>query len=105
MLLILRSKSGIRLTEKVDDKDLTLLEAKRKYDSPLFSVIDIKEDVKGTLSNFDACSAIYNKGLDYAVRNYASGVDFKDTTTGDLWDKADNAISNLLEYLDFDNYE
>lgn len=55
---------------------------------------------KGQNTNGDAVDIIENEGLGYAIRHYTSGDDFKDPETHRLWDAADKALVELVEYLE-----
>lgn len=46
-----------------------------------------------------AVDTIENEGLEYAVRHYCDGSEFKDTHTALLWDKAARALDELVTYL------
>lgn len=51
-------------------------------------------------TNGYAIDTIENEGLAYAVRHYCNGSEFKDTQTALLWDKAQRALNELIEYLE-----
>ncbi len=50
-------------------------------------------------TNGDAVDIIENERLDYAVRHYCNGSDFKDRVTAELWDEAGTALNALVAYL------
>lgn len=50
-------------------------------------------------TNGVAVDILENEGLAYAVRHYCDGSEFKDPMTTLLWDKADRALTELVEYL------
>lgn len=51
-------------------------------------------------TNGDAVDILDNEGVGYAVRHYTSGSAFKDPETRKLWDAADNALGELVTYLE-----
>lgn len=51
-------------------------------------------------TNGYAVDTIENEGLEYAVRHYCSGDEFKDEITAKLWNAADAAIDALVKYLE-----
>jgi hypothetical protein len=53
----------------------------------------------GERTNGDAVDIIENEGLDYAVRHYISGDEFKDPETAKRWKLADKTLTDLCEYL------
>lgn len=53
----------------------------------------------GTRTNGDAVGIIQNEGLDYAVRHYIDGEEFKDPETARLWKLSDACLSALVEHL------
>jgi hypothetical protein len=50
-------------------------------------------------TNGDAVDIIKNEGLEYAVRSYCAGSDFKDEGTASLWARASIALDDLVDYL------
>jgi hypothetical protein len=50
-------------------------------------------------TNGDAVDIIENEGLEYAVRHYCDAGSFKDPQTVRLWDKAEESLTNLVNYL------
>lgn len=50
-------------------------------------------------TNGDAVDIIENEGLEYAVRHYISGTEFKDSMTRKLWIDAELALDRLVNYL------
>lgn len=53
----------------------------------------------GERTNGDAVDIIESEGLEYAVRHYIDGVEFKDPETVRLWVAAEAAMNSLVEYL------
>ena len=104
MIVVLETKSG-KLIEEEIDREMSLAEAKVRYDTQLIRVIEVKNISTGNLSNYEACQIIANKGIGYAVQRYISADKFKDPKTVELWIKADIALDNLLEHLDYENFE
>jgi hypothetical protein len=104
----MRTNSGKTIIEEIQDDsfpNITLEEAKEKFNSPLCKVIRIEKNNKGTLSNHEACRIIFNEGTDYAVRRYISAYEFKDPETRRLWREAGNALDELEEHIGFEEYE
>lgn len=50
-------------------------------------------------TNGYAVDTIENEGLEYAVRHYIGGDAFKDPVTARLWKTADEALTELVNYL------
>jgi hypothetical protein len=104
MIIKFRTREGKTFSETVKE-NLTLVEAHNKYSSPLFQVFEVLDEPEGTLSNIEACQIIANEGVGYAVQHYIRGSEFKDPETVKLWNAADVALDNLLEYLEYSKWE
>jgi hypothetical protein len=105
MIIALKTSSGKVFKEEILANDLTLEDAKERFDSPLCTVVGVEQKKEGKLSNFEACRIIANEGADYAVRHYISADEFIDPKTRQLWRAAENALDALETYIDFDAYD
>jgi len=104
MIIEMQTIDGKLIEVKIQN-ETSFREADKLWSNELFNVISVKKEVQGTLSNYEACQIIANEGIGYAVQRYVSGNEFKDHKTAELWDEADNALENLLQHLDYDNFE
>ena len=52
-----------------------------------------------TLSNNDVANVVENEGLGYAVMHYMDSSNIQNKELAELWDKAEEACTNLEEYL------
>lgn len=51
-------------------------------------------------TNGAAVDIIENEGIGYAILHYTSGSNFKDQETARLWDVAETALNDLVDYLE-----
>lgn len=51
-------------------------------------------------TNGYAVDTIENEGLEYAVRHYIDGAEFKDPVTECLWTEAAQALGRLVKHLE-----
>ena len=104
MIITLKSRSGKLVKEQIQANDLTLEDAKERFDSVLFEVVGIEEEHFGNWSNERACQIIANEGADYAVRSYCNSKEFKDPVTRDLWNKAEIALDALDSHIGYEEW-
>jgi hypothetical protein len=96
-ILYLEDRNGFITTQTVEN--ISLEDAQEKYDSLLFKVITVKDDIPGEYDNKMAFSIIQNEGIGYAVLNYTDFTNFSKRKTRNLWRNAALALKNLQEHL------
>jgi hypothetical protein len=63
-------------------------------------IANIKTPEYGDKTNGYAVDTIENEGLEYAVRHYIDGNEFKDKETAFRWNRAALALDLLVEHLE-----
>lgn len=99
-----KSANGKNISQIVKGR-YTAKEAYDSFNNSLFQVYKVEKVGSGGLSNEKACQIIEVEGICNAVQKYIDGSEFSDPETAKLWDEAEGALFNLLEHLDYNEWE